>query len=263
MDSIWLVSSQQRLDENSVPISFGTVIPGAKFAVLNFLDTGKLPGLSDAIYLGGLKDTEELWSVYFPAQGELPTGVEYEGVVLSGGEYSVYDPALAWTSAVEMWIRRVVDAGETKLLGLCYGCQLIAQALGGQVASNLSSKFLFLPDLVSFQGFFASLLPNNPELYLSECHNDCVVSLPNVGELLGQSSSTQVEAWGVASRVICTQGHPEFSSAYMRLCYLPSLVDDGMISSSQLASAIDHYLANPPSSILLSTLRNWLHSTSP
>ena len=259
LSTIWTISSQQRLDENTTPVAFGTVFPGAQFALLNFLDTGELRGLSDVLYLEGLRGPEEIWSVYFPAQGELPLEVAYHGVVLSGGEYCVYDTAVAWTSAAEEWIRRVVNEGGTKLLGLCYGCQLIAQALGGRVTANPSGKFLYHPDLVSFQGFLASLLPESAQLYLSECHNDCVVLLPSVGEPQGQSSSTQVEAWGVASRVICTQGHPEFSSAYMRLCYLPSLVSAGYITSAQLGVALTHYQATPPSSTLLSTLRTWLH----
>lgn len=262
LNSIWAISSQQRLDENSTPVVFGTVFPEAKFALLNFLDSGNLRGLSDALYLEGLRGTEEVWSVYFPAQGELPLEVAYQGVVLSGGEYSVYDTTRTWTCAAEEWIRRAVNEGKTKLLGLCYGCQLIAQALGGRVTPNPSGQFLCHPDLVSFQGFLASLLPDSPQLYLSECHGDCVVSLPAVGELQGQSSSTQVEAWGIASRVLCTQGHPEFSSAYMQLCYLPSLYSGGFLTSAQLEAVLAHYQVTPPSPILLSTLRHWLHSLS-
>lgn len=63
--------------------------------------------------------------------GELPTGFDYDGVVVTGSRASVYwdDP---WIADLLAWVREAVDRGLPHL-GVCYGHQVLAEALGGSV----------------------------------------------------------------------------------------------------------------------------------
>jgi GMP synthase (glutamine-hydrolysing) len=55
----------------------------------------------------------------------------YDGVVISGSQTSVYEDR-AWIADLETWVRRADDVG-VPMFGICWGHQLLAQALGGSV----------------------------------------------------------------------------------------------------------------------------------
>ena len=262
MRHIWAVSSQQQLDLRETPTLAGTVIPGAKYAFFNFLDTTYWPGIGDALYLESFGRQDGPWSTYLPARGELPTaseGLDLKGAVLSGGVYCAFDQSLAWSLPTSRWVQQATESG-IRLIGLCFGCQFIAFALGGTVTRNPCRYFLHQPDKVTYAGFIAERLPS-PVLWVAECHNDCVSTLPEGAELLGSSEHTAVEAWGVRDRVVCSQGHPEFSTAFMTMFWLPTLNEDGKITEVQRREAIQLYNEKLPGGPLVRELGNWLRET--
>ncbi len=59
---------------------------------------------------------------------------DFSGVILSGGPASVYD---AGAPRLPDWVL----AGEWPVLGICYGMQLITQALGGVVAGATQREY--------------------------------------------------------------------------------------------------------------------------
>ena len=62
--------------------------------------------------------------------GELPSAVEHPCVLL-GGPYAVNDGP-AWLQCERAWLRDRI-AGGARVLGICLGSQLLADALGGHV----------------------------------------------------------------------------------------------------------------------------------
>ena len=71
----------------------------------------------------------EVWDV---EEGEFPTDIDgVDGFIITGSKSSVYDDK-PWIRSLEVLVRRLHDA-EHKLLGICFGHQLIARALGGVV----------------------------------------------------------------------------------------------------------------------------------
>ena len=67
--------------------------------------------------------------------GELPNGVEAaDGFLITGSKSSVYDDK-AWIRALEDFVREC-HAARRKVIGICFGHQLVAQALGGVVAKS-------------------------------------------------------------------------------------------------------------------------------
>mgnify|MGYP000344973365 FL=1 len=64
-------------------------------------------------------------------EGELPASFEFDGCVVTGSSASVYwdEP---WIGQLKEWVGEAVEAG-LPFLGVCYGHQLLANVLGGQV----------------------------------------------------------------------------------------------------------------------------------
>jgi GMP synthase (glutamine-hydrolysing) len=125
------------------------------------------------------------------------------GIILSGGPKSVYaeyapkpDPA-------------VFEAG-VPLLGICYGQQLMAAHLGGEVARTGQSEF-GKTDLQSIPG--SVLLAGQPErqtVWMS--HNDAVVAAPPGFGVIGSTGGSPVAAFeDAARRMFGVQYHPEVS----------------------------------------------------
>src|SRR5581483_7392197 len=70
----------------------------------------------------------------FPAGGSLPDPGEFAHLVVLGAIWSVTDtrPERAWIATELAWLRDADRAG-VPVLGICFGAQALAAALGGRV----------------------------------------------------------------------------------------------------------------------------------
>lgn len=63
--------------------------------------------------------------------GELPESVAFDGAIITGSPVSVNEDA-SWIDALETWVVEAIDDG-LPILGICFGQQLLADVLGGEV----------------------------------------------------------------------------------------------------------------------------------
>lgn len=126
-----------------------------------------------------------------------------------------------WSENLAAWIR---DRYQTPmpLLGICYGHQLMAHALGGRVDYHpLGAEVGYLPIHLSEQAHEHELLTHLPMQFPALLtHQQSVLSLPDHVQVLGSSAHDpyQILRYGPAQWSI--QFHPEFFAGLLRYCVL-------------------------------------------
>jgi GMP synthase (glutamine-hydrolysing) len=122
-------------------------------------------------------------------------------IILSGGPSSVYEPNSPQLDA------KILELG-IPILGICYGFQVLAQALGGRVDRTGKSEFGATDLNVVSAG---TLLAGQPNLQVSwMSHGDQVTQAPAGFEVLASTETTPVAAFeSVEKRIYGVQWHPE------------------------------------------------------
>jgi len=96
-----------------------------------------------------------------------------------------------------------------KVLGVCFGHQLIALCLGAEVgrAPNGWGVGRMVYD---WRGSAVTLKDEDHQLAMLVSHQDQVLSLPAGAQLLASCAHCPIAAYTVQTQVFCVQGHPEF-----------------------------------------------------
>jgi GMP synthase (glutamine-hydrolysing) len=151
------------------------------------------------------------------AEGEdLPAPQEIAAVVLTGSSAMVSERA-PWSERTAAWLRGAV-AGGLPVLGICYGHQLLAHALGGRVARNPRGREIGCVDVETLPAARGdALLGALPErLCVHATHVESVLELPAGARLLAASQQDAHQAFAIAKRVWGVQFHPEFDAGVIR-----------------------------------------------
>ena len=124
------------------------------------------------------------------------------GIVLSGGPASVYEEGAPTFDA------EIFQLG-IPMFGICYGFQVMARALGGEVAqTGLREYGATDAQVLDGGGSLLDGLPAEQTVWMS--HGDSVVQAPAGFEVLAKTASTPVAAFGDANRCFYgVQWHPE------------------------------------------------------
>ena len=146
--------------------------------------------------------------IYDAIGGELPGRPgECDAWLTTGSRHSVNDDA-QWIRALEGFVRDVA-AARIPFIGICFGHQLIAKAMGGSVVRSERGWGVGLKEVEV-----------SPELGLGDSyrvltsHQDQVESLPPDAEVLGWNEHCPVSMLRVGGTLIGIQGHPEFDAEY-------------------------------------------------
>lgn len=155
-----------------------------------------------------------------------PTSVrECDGWLLSPSRCSVYD-SHAWIGSAEDLVREFI-AEEQPYVGICFGHQLAAQALGATVQRSDEGWQVGVQDYEIVQSL-PWMVPMHSTLSLIASHEDQVMSVPDGTALLARSVGCPVAGLTIGARAWTLQPHPEF---------IPALADDLLAQRIDLIGA--------------------------
>jgi GMP synthase (glutamine-hydrolysing) len=145
--------------------------------------------------------------------GPLPDPRDADAFIITGSSSSVTERA-PWMLRAEGLIRGIAST-RTPLLGVCFGHQMIAQALGGEVSKNPRGREIGTVRVVRLADdpIFARL----PRAFdVQATHVDTVTRLPPGAALLATTTLDPAAAFRVGTSVRAVQFHPEFDADVMR-----------------------------------------------
>ncbi|HEY4583996.1 MAG TPA: GMP synthase [Acidimicrobiia bacterium] len=168
-----------------------------------------ISGDNDDMFRSLFADHDEVEVVaYDVVNGELPGDPsEADAWMTTGSRYSVNDDD-PWIRDLEEFVRTVADAG-IPFVGICFGHQLIAKALGGSVVKSDRGWGVGVQEVEISED-----LGWGTSVRVLTSYQDQVDSLPPGGKILGWNDHCPVSVMGVGTTMLGIQGHPEFETAY-------------------------------------------------
>ena len=150
--------------------------------------------------------------IYDVVQNIYPINMEdCDGYLITGSKLSVYDSE-EWIRNLEIYIQKL-EREKKLLVGICFGHQLIAQALGGSVEKSDTGWTLGVQNY-KFLEQFPALDNQNNSIGLIHSHQDQVTNLPAEAKLIATSSKVPVAMFSIGDHIMSMQGHPEFTPEY-------------------------------------------------
>ncbi len=136
------------------------------------------------------------------------------GLVLTGSPHSVYEP-LPWIAPLEELLRDAVLSRRMPTLGVCFGHQLLAQALGGRVIRNPRGREMGTI-MVQRHDDVAVLLDGLGSRFAAQAtHRDTVVAPPRDAVVHAYSDRDDCQAFSVGT-AFGVQFHPEVTAPILR-----------------------------------------------
>jgi GMP synthase (glutamine-hydrolysing) len=145
-------------------------------------------------------------------QGEMPPSIySCDGWLITGSRHGVYDQ-LEWMLPLQDFIREIA-AAEIPLIGVCFGHQIIAQALGGEVVKSdkgwgVGVHRYQVDETHSWMG------GATPQVGIYAFHQDQVELRPDSSQVFLSSAFCPYAGLSYGDFIISVQAHPEFEEAY-------------------------------------------------
>ncbi|XP_054803481.1 gamma-glutamyl peptidase 5-like [Prosopis cineraria] len=192
---------------------------GKRYAVLLCTEDSeyvmKMYGGYFRVFIRMLAEEGETWDVYKVASGDFPEEDGdldlYDGFVITGSCNDAHGND-AWIERLITLIQKI-DSMKKKILGICFGHQILCRALGGKVSRSPTGWDIGVRSITLSSSSPLSptslMLPS--KLSIIQCHRDEVRELPAKAEIIAWSEKTGIEMFRFGDHIMGIQGHPEYT----------------------------------------------------
>ncbi|XP_059637431.1 gamma-glutamyl peptidase 3-like [Cornus florida] len=169
------------------------------------------------VFVAAFGEEGERWDLFRVVEGEFPDINDlqnYDGFVVSGSPFDAYGND-HWILKL-CFLLQTLDSMHKKVLGICFGHQVLCRSLGGKVGKANSGWDIGLRKVKIVKDFSpCSFLEGSDEipaaLSIIECHQDEVWEVPVGAEVIAYSDKTGVEMYTIGDHILGIQGHPEYT----------------------------------------------------
>ncbi|XP_028754067.1 gamma-glutamyl peptidase 5-like [Neltuma alba] len=191
------------------------------------------------VFVTMLAEEGERWDVYRVARGEYPPDEEvelYDGFVITGSCNDAHGND-AWVRELLTFLKKL-DSMRKKVLGVCFGHQILGRALGGKVTRSPTGWDISVRTVTfsSSSSLALSSLKLPLRLSIIECHRDEVRELPAKAEVIAWSEKTGIEMFRYGDHIMGIQGHPEYTKDIL-LHLIDLLIQRNFIMETYAAEA--------------------------
>nr|DAD45489.1 TPA_asm: hypothetical protein HUJ06_003719 [Nelumbo nucifera] len=169
------------------------------------------------VFVKAFGEEGEKWDLFRVVDGEFPAMDElhkYHGFVISGSPHDAHgnDP---WVLSLCVLLQTLFSM-EKKVLGICFGHQVLCRALDGNIGRSHTGWDIGLRKVSLAEDKYPSTLVGGlkevpPFLSIIECHQDEVWEVPIGAEVIASSDKTGVEMFTLGKHIMGIQGHPEYT----------------------------------------------------
>jgi GMP synthase (glutamine-hydrolysing) len=158
----------------------------------------------DAYFRRLLGEESFEYAAYAVVDGEFPAGPrDCDGWLITGSKHGTYENH-SWIAPLEQFIRDC-HAARVPMIGVCFGHQIIAQAMGGKV--------------VKFDGGWAvgrkEYNIDGETFAINAWHQDQVVEVPPGAEVIGSNDFCEYAALLYDDLMLTIQPHPEYGDDFI------------------------------------------------
>jgi len=169
---------------------------------------------------------------------------EAEGWLITGSRFGVYEDH-EWIPPLEVFIRQAY-AGNVPIVGICFGHQIVAQALGGKVEKYQGGWSIGAVDY--------KVKDTDARLTALAFHQDQITKLPQHATVLASTDFCKYAMLNYEDHALTIQPHPEFTKEFIvdlldargsvlppEICALALDSLDKELSSKALADMIEDF----------------------
>ncbi|MBU2454323.1 MAG: glutamine amidotransferase, partial [Proteobacteria bacterium] len=160
-------------------------------------------------------DKKDVEIVDVPKGDLLPRVETCRGVVIAGS-HAMVTQNLSWSLAIEKWVPDLIQS-KIPVLGICYGHQLLARAMGGAVDYHAGGMEIGTTKIEILQDDASdALFKGLPKAFFAHvCHSQTIVKLPDNAVRIAENSFEPTHAFRIGTSAWGVQFHPEYDETIM------------------------------------------------